>query len=104
MTRDSLASFAIDPADTELIGLDWGPRLAAQGRTADEVTTWSVTAPPPLAVVHQSRDGAVTKAWVTGAEAGQTYLVRFRLLLSHPAGSGDPIVWERSLRVTGKEL
>ncbi len=103
MTRGALGTVIVDPADTELIGLDWAPRLAAQGRAAADIVAWSVTAPPPLTVAHSVRDGAVTKAWVSGAAAGASYLVVFRLQLGHPAGAGDPITWERSLRVTGRE-
>jgi hypothetical protein len=102
--RDAIATVQIDPADTELIGLDWAPRLTAQERTAADITGFTVTAPAPLSVVHSARSGAITRAWITGAVAAGSYLVVFRLQLANPAGVGDPIVWERSIRVVARQL
>lgn len=94
-----LKSFLKDPADTDLMGLDWTERLAAQRRAAGDIVGMAINVPEGLVKEHELRDGAITWVWVSGGAHGTRYLIAFDLLLSHPSGSGPDITWRRSLQV-----
>lgn len=97
---DVLESYLKDPQATDRYALDWTDRLAAQGVAASGIVDFYVTVPAGLAEAYRLRTDAVTAVWLGGGTLGQAYMVTFGLRLRHPAGVGEPIVWERSIRVT----
>ncbi|SDH87910.1 hypothetical protein [Roseospirillum parvum] len=102
-----LATYDLGPGDTDQVALDWGPKLAAQGRTEADILGAEWAVPEGLTLAHTQRDGAVTAAWITGGEltgvAQQRLLVTCRLRLIHPAGAGE-VAWSRSIEIILKEL
>lgn len=92
-----------DPADTQRYTFDWTEMLAEAGLAESAITGFDVVAPAGLTRLTQERVGTRTSAWIGGGQAGSSYVVTFRLLLHNPTGSGDPIAWERSMRLTVAE-
>jgi hypothetical protein len=89
-----------DPAATDRYQYDWSDDLAHAGLGTAAIVASSVRAPADLTLADVSRSGAVAAAWIGGGAVGNSYVVTFVLNLSHPSGEGDPIAWERSIRIT----
>lgn len=96
----TLKAYLKDPGETQLYGLDWSEMLAGAGLGGEAIVGFDVVVPAGLTRVTQQRDGAVTSAWIGGGALGSSHVVTFRLLLANPTGAGDPIAWERSIRIT----
>lgn len=100
---DVLKSYLKDPEVDEKYALDWADRLDSQGVAPSDVVGWDVIVPAGLVEVHRARYGTVTAVWLGGGVVGEVYIVTYVLRIAHPAGSGTPLTWQRSIRVTVAE-